>query len=194
MEQIALNNAATACPGAWLLPAHTALTLRPASPGRLRVCEGALWATLDGPHGGAANDRGDRILQPGDVLSLRAGERLVIERLRSATPARFTWDPAPAQAHASPPAGAPTHHMKENRVRRFRDAPTFDLLGWATPAPLARVLLALLAFGLSATLWAAAAAVSGGHRLEAQGVSAVPQQHELRTAGCTAPGPGRAPA
>lgn len=194
MEPTTANTGAAAHPGAWLLAPRTALTLQPASPGLLKVWDGGLWATFDGPHDGPANDRGDRLLQPGDALTLRAGERLVIERLHAQQPARFTWDPLPEAVPDAPPARAAATSTKENTMRRFRNSPAFSFLGWCAPAPLARLLLALAACGLTATLWLGAAAASSEHRLDASVTPAAPQQQEVRTAGCAAPPVGRAPA
>ena len=195
MKSIDANSAghgAAVRPGAWLLAAGTALTLQPTRAGVLQVWDGGLWATSDGPHAGPHNDRGDRLLGPGDSLRLQAGERLVVERLQASVPARFTWDPLPPDPAAEQPAAVTTVADQETAVKRFRHSPAFSFLGWTAPAPLARLLLALLSCGLTASLWLGAAAASGEHRLDA-GVSA-PQPLDVRTAGCAAPRHGRAPA
>ena len=85
-------------PGSWLVPPGVAVTLRPAETGVLRVAGGGLWATLDGPHEGPANDRGDLILCPGDSIRVSAGQRLVLEPLRAKVAARISWDPLPAES------------------------------------------------------------------------------------------------
>jgi hypothetical protein len=85
-----------ALPGGWTLAPGAALTLRPSHPGVLRVADGVLWATFDGPHPGPFNDLGDHLLPPGAVLEVEAGQRLVIEPLDAVVPARFSWDPLPA--------------------------------------------------------------------------------------------------
>ncbi len=56
-----------------------AWTLQPRHPAELQVSQGRIWATLDGPHAGPANDWGDLVLQAGDRLQVRAGQRVVIE-------------------------------------------------------------------------------------------------------------------
>ena len=76
-----------------LMPGH-ALSLQPEEGGTLRLASGCLWATFDGPHQGPANDWGDRVLCAGEQLTVRAGQRLVIEPWRSDTPASFSWHPA----------------------------------------------------------------------------------------------------
>ncbi|HKB52603.1 MAG TPA: DUF2917 domain-containing protein [Ramlibacter sp.] len=81
--------------GTWRLLPGQALTLQPRRGGVLRVAAGALWATADGPHGGPSNGRGDRVLEVGETVSLRAGERLVVEPIGGVAPARFAWDPLP---------------------------------------------------------------------------------------------------
>lgn len=75
-----------------LLPGGQALTLRPARRALLRIDEGQVWITFDGPHAGPANDLGDRVLRAGDCLPVPAGERAVIEALpqrAGAAAARF---------------------------------------------------------------------------------------------------------
>lgn len=84
--------------GAWKLGRGRAMTLQPREPGVLRVARGGLWATGDGPHGGALNDQGDRFLQAGEQLHLRRGQRVVIESWDRAGPAYFTWEPLPQPA------------------------------------------------------------------------------------------------
>lgn len=79
--------------GTWKLAAGQAITLRPHEPGLLRVAQGSVWATGDGPHPGPLNDQGDLVLQAGDQLPLRRGQRVVIEALDSRLPAHFAWEP-----------------------------------------------------------------------------------------------------
>lgn len=59
----------------------------------LRVQEGCVWITLDGPHSGAPNDSGDVFLNAGSSLHVPAGRRLVIEALRTvgADAAHLSW-------------------------------------------------------------------------------------------------------
>lgn len=89
----------TACPGVsgcWSLMPGTALSLLPREAGVLRIASGRVWATVDGPHAGHGNESGDHFLQAGEVLAVRAGQRLVFEpwgeTLRS--PVYFDWTPA----------------------------------------------------------------------------------------------------
>lgn len=79
--------------GTWKLVAGRALTLRPGEPGVLGIARGSVWATADGPHHGPLNDRGDRFLHPGEQMTLRLGQRLVIEAGDRHRPAYFSWDP-----------------------------------------------------------------------------------------------------
>jgi hypothetical protein len=85
-----------ALPGAWKLGAGRAVTLQPREAGALRVAHGCLWATFDGPHGGALNESGDHVLGAGERLVLQAGQRLVVEAWNGAAPAYFSWDPVAA--------------------------------------------------------------------------------------------------
>lgn len=69
----------TTVPGVWQLSSGRALSLRPRESGVLRIAQGQVWATFDGPHCGAGNQSGDLVLQAGMQLTLQAGQRLVFE-------------------------------------------------------------------------------------------------------------------
>lgn len=79
-----------------MLAPGRALTLQAQQAGWLRVSEGRIWATLEGPHAGPANDRGDWFLDAGDELALLAGQRVVVESSGATTnlPASYEWVPA----------------------------------------------------------------------------------------------------
>ena len=84
--------------GTWKLAAGRAVTLQPRESGTVRVAHGSVWATSDGPHGGALNDSGDRFLHAGGTLALQRGQRLVIEAVDRGQSAYFSWEPAPELA------------------------------------------------------------------------------------------------
>ena len=65
--------------GSWVLPAGHAVTLDVPDASALAITQGRVWATFDGPHQGPANDLGDVVLSAGERISLRAGQRVVIE-------------------------------------------------------------------------------------------------------------------
>ena len=93
------QSAATAVPGCWTLNPGRAMTLQPRQAGVLRVSGGQVWATLDGPHAGPANDWGDLFLVEGEHLDLRRGQRLVIEPTANSAdhlsaPACVEWEPS----------------------------------------------------------------------------------------------------
>ena len=92
----------------WRLGAGRALTLQPRDAAELRVTQGRIWATLDGPHAGAGNESGDLVLQPGQRLALRAGQRLVIESWDPVAqgPASFVWQTQPARLPLSMHSGS----------------------------------------------------------------------------------------
>ncbi|MGZ5270166.1 MAG: DUF2917 domain-containing protein [Ramlibacter sp.] len=95
METLALRESqqsAARPAGAWKLLPRRALTLHPRERGVLRVAEGQLWATLDGPHAGSGRGLGDLVIDAGGSLPLRAGQRVVIESTRSDAAAWFVWD------------------------------------------------------------------------------------------------------
>lgn len=132
------SSSSRAAAGTWRLRPGQALTLRPSQSGVLWVVAGGLWATGEGPHPGPANARGDRLLAAGDKVSVRAGERLVVEAVGASTSAQFGWDPLPPW-----PAR-----------RRSPSA-----LLW-------RVALLLPATALTAAMWFGAASESGRHRTD----------------------------
>ncbi len=65
--------------GSWVLAAGCAVTLDVPDDAALRITQGRVWATFDGPHQGPANDQGDVVLAAGERLALHAGQRVVIE-------------------------------------------------------------------------------------------------------------------
>ena len=90
--------------GFWKLASERAITLHPGEAGVLRVAQGQVWATLDGPHQGPANDWGDVILHSGEQLKLAPGQQVVVESFGDAVnePVYFSWEPASAIAQAIP--------------------------------------------------------------------------------------------
>jgi Protein of unknown function (DUF2917) len=94
--------------GSWQLGRGQAVYLRGKEAAVLRINAGRVWATLDGPHSGPANDLGDRVLAAGEQLTVPAGQGVVIEPWGRATPdsAFFSWDPLPAVQLESAPASA----------------------------------------------------------------------------------------
>lgn len=81
--------------GAWKLGAGRAITLQPREAGLLRISQGSVWATGDGPHPGPLNDQGDFVLHAGAHLPLRRGQRVVLEDFDRRLPAFFIWEPLP---------------------------------------------------------------------------------------------------
>ena len=86
--------ASAALCGTWQLPARRAVSLRPPRAGRLRITEGRAWATVDGPHDWR---EGDFVLEPGQALPVRAGQRVVLEpwTRQPGAPVSFRWEPEP---------------------------------------------------------------------------------------------------
>lgn len=80
--------------GSWKLEPGRALTLHPTEPGELRVAQGRLWATLDGPHSGSPRGLGDLAVEAGSPLRLRAGQRVVIEPAGPGETVYFAWNVA----------------------------------------------------------------------------------------------------
>lgn len=84
--------------GFWKLTPDRAVTLVPGEAGVLRVTHGQVWATLDGPHHGPANDWGDLVLRSGQQLKLTPGQHVVVESYGDAVneSAYFSWEPESA--------------------------------------------------------------------------------------------------
>ena len=86
--------------GSWKLDGGHAVTLQDPRAAVLRITHSRVWATLDGPHAGPGNNRGDLVLTAGERLALRAGQRVVIEpwSAMARESVCFSWDPAPVAA------------------------------------------------------------------------------------------------
>lgn len=84
-------------PGCWSLRPGRVISLLPREAGMLRIAQGQVWATFDGPHQGHGNESGDHFLQAGQHLLVRAGQRLVFEPWRpvNEAPVYFEWTPVP---------------------------------------------------------------------------------------------------
>jgi len=100
------SQAASGPPGFCKLGPEGAVTLQPVGGGILRVVQGRVWATLDGPHQGPANDWGDVVLCSGEQLRVAPGRHVVVESFEDAAnePVYFSWEPAPAAARQVPVA------------------------------------------------------------------------------------------
>jgi hypothetical protein len=81
--------------GAWKLAAGRAITLEPRERGLLKVVQGRLWVTFDGPHHGRLNESGDHVMGAGEQVHLVPGQRVVAEPWNDGCPAYFSWDLAP---------------------------------------------------------------------------------------------------
>ena len=80
-------------PGLWKVAAGKALTLRPRKTGTLKVLQGSLWLTFDGPHAAEAGNSGDIVMDLGDRLPVKAGQRVIVESLRRGEVSYFDWEP-----------------------------------------------------------------------------------------------------
>lgn len=105
-------------PGCWTLAPDRAITLDARQTGWLRIAQGAVWATHDGPHPqGAANAWGDIVLLPGARMHLRPGQSVVLESYPADAAACISWEPDAND-------GAP-----DRRLRTARQ-PLRRLVGW----------------------------------------------------------------
>ena len=103
LQAFGLRSHGLAPAGSWKLLGGSAVSLKDARAAVLRITHGRVWATVDGPHAGPANNQGDIVLQGGDRLTLHAGQRVVIEPWSSSASSAneavyFSWDAAPAAA------------------------------------------------------------------------------------------------
>ena len=91
-------------PGYWKLESERAITLKPGEAGVLRVAQGQVWATLNGPHHGPANDWGDVVLRSGEQLKLMPGQQVVVEPFGDPVnePVYFSWEPSSALPQVMP--------------------------------------------------------------------------------------------
>lgn len=89
--------------GCWKLAPGRAISLQPREAGVLRIAQGQVWATVDGPHPGHGNELGDHFLQSRQQLAVRAGQHLVFEAWSEASemPVYFDWTPVPASVSAN---------------------------------------------------------------------------------------------
>ncbi len=99
-------------PRCWKLAPERAVTLDPTEAGILRIAQGRVWATLDGPHHGPANDWGDVVLHSGEQLKLMPGQHVVVEPFGDAVnePVYFSWEPSSALAQPMVPGYASGKH------------------------------------------------------------------------------------
>lgn len=86
-----------ALPGTWKLAAGRAITLEPREAGFLRVAQGRIWGTFEGPHGNGPDESGDHVLDSGEQIRIGPGQRVVIESWNGGCPAYFSWDPVPVR-------------------------------------------------------------------------------------------------
>ena len=106
----------TTVTGLWAMEPQEVLTLCPRAPALVRVTQGRIWATLNGPHSGPANAWGDVFLVPGQALHVPAGQRLVLESLagRGEAAACFDWVPASTMSPWQQSVGEPLADLRQS--------------------------------------------------------------------------------
>ena len=112
----AIVGAAAETTGMWAMEPQEVLSLFPRAPALVRVTQGRIWATLNGPHSGPANAWGDVFLEPGQVLQVPAGQRLVLESLagRGEAAACFDWLPASTLSPWQQAVGQPLAELRQS--------------------------------------------------------------------------------
>ncbi|MCZ4312133.1 DUF2917 domain-containing protein [Comamonadaceae bacterium G21597-S1] len=126
-------------PGCWTLARDRAITLDARQSGYLRIAQGAVWATLEGPHlQGAANEWGDQVLRSGARIHLASGQQVVLESypLAANEEACFSWEPeltepvplVTVRARVSPRLGAWFAALDRRLLRWLQPGP-----GWPRP-------------------------------------------------------------
>lgn len=133
--------------GSWKLLNGHAVTLHDPNAAVLRITCGSVWATVDGPHPGPANNQGDLFLQAGDRLALQPGQRVVIEPWRASAneAVYFSWDPAPAAPRVAP-------HREAQAGSRMQGAVLCPLRDFGLALKLAAQALGRLAWGIGGYL------------------------------------------
>jgi len=84
----------------WQLPPGRVLSFQADKTMVLQVAQGRVWATLDGPHTGAANDLGDVVLQSGERFTLEPGQCILVEswsKSSGTVGARLVWSRVPRE-------------------------------------------------------------------------------------------------
>ena len=106
----------TTVTGLWAMEPQEVLSLFPRAPALVRVTQGRIWATLNGPHSGPANAWGDVFLVPGQALHVPAGQRLVLESLagRGEAAACFDWVPASTMSPWQQSVGEPLADLRQS--------------------------------------------------------------------------------
>ncbi|HEY0202502.1 MAG TPA: DUF2917 domain-containing protein [Burkholderiaceae bacterium] len=100
-QQWQAQGPASASAGCWRLEPGRAMRLSPAEAALLRVEQGRVWATFDGPHQGPLNDLGDLVIGAGEALHVAPRQRLVVEPFDTtpgAPPVRLRWEAVPPAA------------------------------------------------------------------------------------------------
>lgn len=90
---------------AWTLAPGQAASLTPQHDAMLRVRQGQVWITFDGPHSGHGNESGDHFLKPGEQLRVGGGQRVVLEPFgrTGAAPVQLEWVPPAAPCKGPAP-------------------------------------------------------------------------------------------
>lgn len=117
----------------WTLSSERAVMLGARSGGFLHVDRGTIWATLDGPHQGPANDWGDLVLKSGTRIHVMAGQHVVLERFQPAANEAvcFSWEPDAATPAL--PARHVTAGLRKAWALMRRAAIAFGR--WLAPGP-----------------------------------------------------------
>lgn len=113
-----------------------AMSLTAHQPSLLKLVEGGLWVTLQGPYGLSPDNSGDQFLLAGQELVVPAGQRLVMEPHGGVNKgsAWFCWDPVvPAGAHSL----ATVAHWRVGVAQPLADLRVAAVLGLGAVARLA---------------------------------------------------------
>ena len=94
-SQQAMNQIPARAVGCFKLHARRAMSLVPNTSGELRIAHGQVWVTYANAALDVSARAGDHFLQPGDVLHLTCGQKVVMEAFDSSpnTSVYFSWEP-----------------------------------------------------------------------------------------------------
>ena len=145
LQPFGLRLQASGSAGSWKLGAGQAVTLHDTRAAVLRITCGSVWATVDGPHAGPANNQGDIFLNAGERLTLQPGQRVVIEpwSVCATEAVYFAWDPAPA----APPL---TLQRQTQAGSRMQVAVLYPLRDFGLALEMAAQALGRLVWGVAA--------------------------------------------
>lgn len=107
-QSVQASQAGCAAAGTWKLAAGQAVSLRPHTPGVLKIAQGRVWLTLGGSLADLPGAAADHVLQAGERLTVAPGQHVVMEVWNPSggvDAAAFRWEGGTAPALALTASG-----------------------------------------------------------------------------------------